>query len=287
MSWRRAKLLVALDAASVTGALVSWGAGGPSVEGLSRAALSPGALAPSPLDENVSRLDEVREALASVRHSLGTNGRRATLVLPDGVARTALIEASPGVPIGEYARFRLGQGLPYPVGEATVDALDVGGRRFLCGAVRKSVVEAYEGAVTIAGFSLDRVHLTPFAAVAGLQRAGALHEAAATDVVLAVILSDAAVSFAAFRRGTLVALRSRRREPGSHEADWLRQELARTFALAGGEGEPRIAVLGSGTPGVARELVDLGCRAEPAWHGTGRSRPVETAELAWLGAALS
>jgi hypothetical protein len=285
MPWRRAKLLVALDAASVTGALVTWGTGGLSVEDLSRVALSPGALAPSPLDENVSRPEEVREALAAVRQALGTNGRRATLVLPDGVARTALVEASRGVPIREYARFRLGPGLPYPAGEATVDALDVGGRRFLCGAVRKSVVEAYERAVSSAGINLDRVDLTPLAAVAGLQRA--LEGTAVTEVFLAVILSDAAVSFAAFRRGQLAALRSRRREPGPSEADWLREELARTSALVGGEGEPGVAVLGRGTDDVTRELAARGCRAEPAWPAATGSRRADASEIAWAGAALS
>jgi hypothetical protein len=285
MPWRRAKFLVALDAASVTGALVSWGAGGLSVEDLSRAALSPGALAPSPVDENVSRPEEVREAVAAVRHSLGTNGRRATLVLPDGVARTALLEASPGVPIREYARFRLGAGLSYPAGEATVDALDVGGRRFLCGAVRKSVVETYERVVTGAGLELDRVDITPLAAVAGLQHS--LPEAGGAEVVLAVILCDAAVSFAAFRGGRLAALRGRRREPGAWEADWLRGELARTLALIGGEGEPGIAVLGPGAPGIARDLIALGCPAESAWPVAGGPRKADAAEIAWLGAALS
>ena len=274
---------MALDAASVTGAVVSWSSGGPRVEALARVLLVPGALAPSPMEPNLPRLDEVREALASVRRSLGVNGRPATLILPEGVARIALLEIPSGLPIREYARFRLGQGLPYPSGEAVVDALPIAGRRFLCGAVRRDVVEGYETAARTSGFNLDQVNLASLAAVSGLRT-----QITPGGAGIAVILGDVAVSLAVFDGGSLALFRTRRRDPGSEEGAWLRQEMLRTSALAGVSGDvPKIAVVGSGAAGLTRQLAELGCPVELAWPPSRRSLQAEAAELAWLGAALS
>jgi Tfp pilus assembly PilM family ATPase len=281
MRWARGKLLVALDAGSATGAVVSWGLGGPSVGTVSRVPLEAGALAPSPLEPNVVRPESVREALASVRNALGTNGRRVVLVLPHGVSRTLLVDTPPGVAIHDYARFRLSQGLTYPHSEAVVDSMPLGGRRHLCAAVRRSLVEAYESIAQSAGFALDRVDLAPLAAVAGLRS-----QASAADSGVALILGDTAYSLIAFRAGSVDAFRSRIRDPAPGEAERLSDEAVRTASLAGAGALKRVVVLGSGAPAVARRLRDLGCPAEPAWSAGDAGLPLERAELAWLGAAL-
>lgn len=281
MSWFRSKLLVALDASSVTGAVVSWGLGGPRVGALSRVPLEAGAVVPSALEPNVARAEPVRGALASVREALGTNGRRVVLVLPEGVGRTLLVDAPPRVRVQEYARFRLSQALPYPASEAIVDALPVGGRRHLCAAVRRGLVEGYETAVGSAGFFLDRVDLVPLAAVAGLHR-----QAAAGDSGVAVILGDVALSLAGFRGGRLEVFRTRRRDSGPDETERLRDEILRTAALAGAAAPGRIAIAGSGARSIVGRLRELGCLAEPAWRAEADGLAVEAAELAWLGAAL-
>jgi Tfp pilus assembly PilM family ATPase len=281
MRWARAKLLLALDAGSATGAVVSWGLGGPSVGTLSRVPLESGALAPSALEPNVVRPDSLRDALASVRKALGTNGRRAVLILPQGVSRTLLVDAPPGVATHDYARFRLSQGLSYPTSEAVIDALPLGGRRHLCAAVRRSLVEAYESVAQSAGFALDRVDLAPLAAVAGLRS-----QASPVDSGVALILGDTAYSMVAFRAGSVDAFRSRMRDPTPGEAERLGDETVRTASLAGADAPKRVVVLGSGAPAVARRLRDLGCPAEPAWRAGSAGLPLEAAELAWLGAAL-
>jgi len=272
MPWRRAKLLVALDAASVTGAVVSCRSEGLRVGDLARVSLAPGAVAAAPVESNLPRLDEVREALASVRRSLGANGRRATLILPDGIARLALLAPPPGVVIGDYARFRLGQGLPYPAAEAVVDSLPLGEHRFLCAAVRRGVVESYENAVRGAGFNLDRVDLAPLAAVGGLLRQRTPGE---RGTGLVVTLGDVALSIATFQEGALSLFRNRRRDPGASEAAWLQAELARTLGVADGAGDVPIEVLGPDAPAVAEGLLVLGSVARAS------------AEPSWLGAALS
>jgi hypothetical protein len=282
MPWRRAKLLVALDAASVTGAVVSWSSGGPSIGELARVSLVPGALAPSPTEPNLARLEEVREALGSLRRSLGVNGRPATLVLPEGVARIAILEVPAGLAVREYARFRLGQGLPFPPGDAVVDALPLEGRRFLCGAVRRDLVEGYETAARTAGFNVDQVNLAPLAAVSGLRT-----QVTPNGGGVGVLLGDVAVSLAVFDGGSLALFRTRRRDSGAEEGEWLRQEILRTSALAGvAGGVTRIAVAGSDATTMARRLAELGCPAELAWPGAGRSPGAEGADLSWLGAAL-
>ena len=281
MPWFRSKLLVALDASSATGAVVSWGLGGPRVGALSRVQLEAGAVVPSAVEPNIARPESVREALASVREALGTNGRRVVLVLPEGVSRTLLVDAPPRVRVQEYARFRVSQALPYPASEAIVDALPLGGRRHLCAAVRRGLVEGYEAALGSVGFTLDRVDLAPLAAVAGLHR-----QAATGDSGVALILGDVAVSLAGFRGGRLDVFRTRRRDAGPDEAERLREEILRTAALMGADAPRRIAIAGSGTVSIVERLRDLGCMAEPAWRAEAHGLPVEAAELAWLGAAL-
>ena len=276
-----ARLLVAFVAASVVGALVSWGLGGLRVRSVVRAPLGEGALVPSPLEDNVVRVDEIRDALASVRSSLKTNGRRAALILPDGLARVQLLEVPRGVPPLEYARYRMAQGLPYPPGDAIVDALDLGGRRFLCAAVRRAVVESYETVAAATGLDQDRVELAPLAAVAGLRR---LHGA---DSTVDVILGDAAISLAASRGRELRAFRSRRRDRGADETRWLHEEVDRTSALSGEPAASRVRVVGTGAPAVVQGLESLGRKVEPGWSlPDGPDLPVQAMELAWLGAAL-
>lgn len=277
-----AKLLVAFDASSVSGALASWGLRGLRLRSAARVPLAAGVLVPSPLEDNLVRVDEVRDALTSVRASLKTNGRRAALILPDGLARAQLLEVPRGVPFLEYARYRMSQGLPYPASEAVIDALDLGGRRFLCAAVRRAVIEPYEAVAASAGFSQDRVELAPLAAVAGLRRL--MHGG---DSTVDVILGDAAISLTACQGRELRVFRSRRRDRGSDEARWLHEEVDRTSALSGGSVPSRVRVVGSGAAGVVRGLEALGLKVEPGWPvSDGAELPVQAVELAWLGAAL-
>src|SRR5438045_2792699 len=71
---------------------------------------------------------------------------KVVLVLPDGVARTALVEVSGGVAARELARYRVTPGLPYPPEEALVDVLPLDDGRVVAAAVRRSLVEGYEAA---------------------------------------------------------------------------------------------------------------------------------------------
>ncbi len=275
------RLLVAFDAGSVSGAVVPSRFLSPRVRTLARVPLPPGAVVPAPFDDNVVDPAEVQPALAALRARLGADPR-ACLILPDGVARTLLLDVRVATDPVEFARFRLGPALPYPAAEAVIDVLPVGRSRVLAAAVRRAVVRGYEAVAAAAGFAQERVDLAPLAALAGLLRDGA--RTPSVDV----ILGDAAVSLAAFDgRGGLALFRSRRRDPGPAEAERLRDEVDRTAVLAGIGEAHRVRVVGTGAPALIRALSFGGRPAQAGWESTNNGLPQGAAELAWFGAALA
>src|SRR5260221_4644481 len=114
----RARVLVAVDATGVAGASVSGGPGPPRIRSFARAPLPPGALVPGPFDPNVVGGPEVERALSEV--AAGVEGGRGpvALILPEGVARTALLDVPAGVTAREVARYRITAGAPVAPGEA-------------------------------------------------------------------------------------------------------------------------------------------------------------------------
>jgi hypothetical protein len=269
------RLYIGLDANAVTAAAVGERLGGRRVRRFARIPLDPGTLVPSPSGPNLLRGDDARGALRRTAEGLG--GGRATLVLPDGVARLALVELPEDADPREYALFRLAASLPFPAGEAIVDALSAGGRRVVAAAVRRATVAEYEQAVAGAGFEVERVHLAPLVALAGLMRGGE------RDAVHAV-LGDVAVCLAAFRGGAPVALRNRRRDRSAGEASRLREEASRAAASTGnGTGTLRLVVSGGGAAGLRRELHEGS--AWPALEGP--AEWPDAAEAAWLGGLVS
>jgi hypothetical protein len=282
MALRGAQFVVALEPSSVAGAAVSRGLGSPRIRSLARVPLAPGALAVSPFDANVQRPDEVRDALARVAAALGVARARACVVLPDGVARLALLDVPQDAAAEEYARFKLSAALAYPAGEALVDVLPVGGSRVVAAAVRRQVVEDYERVVAAAGLAQDRVDLAPLAALAALGRDGSGEDG------VDLILGETALSLAARRGGAVRAFRNRRRDHSAGEPERLRLEVARTAALAGdGDRPARVRMIGPGASALVREWRQGGGEAELAWRMEAPDPATDPAELAWLGAALA
>ena len=275
----RTRVLMAIDATGVSGAAVSGGAGAPRIRSFARAPLAEGALVPGPSSPNVVRAAEVQQAMAEVARALEGGQGPVALILPDGVARTVLLEVPAGVDAREFARYRITPGLPYAPEEALVDVLPMGGGRVLAAAVRRSVIEGYEKAAGT--LDIERLDLSPLAAVSAM--AG---EARGTAASVDVILGDRALSLAAWHGGVLRVFRSRLRDGGASEPRWLLREVDRTAAQAGNGGPPRIRVVGPGATVLLRALAENGRVSEPGWRVEG-ALPVEAAELAWLGAALA
>lgn len=277
MIWE-SKVFVAFDQSGVAGALFSRGPRGERLLARAFAPLAEGALVASAADDNLVRPEEVRQALAQVHRELGGNGRPAALVLPDGIARLALLDPPAGVAAQEFARFRLAQGLPYAASEALIDGLPAPPAGFVAAAVRRSVVRAYEAAAAAAGLRQQRVDLYPLLALAAL-----LREPAATGNALAVLLSDAAFTLAAFDAGRLRVLRNRRRDNGSLRRSYprLRDEILRTASLAGAH-VSRVVALGADSGELAAWL-----RAEGLDAAAKPAPGALQAPSAWLEAALA
>jgi hypothetical protein len=277
----RTRVLIAIDATGVAGAAVSGGKGAPRIRSFARAPLVQGAVVPGPLDANVVRTAEVQQALTEVASAVEGGRGPIAFILPDGVARTVLLEVPAGVAPREFARYRITPGLPYPPDEALVDVLPVEGGRVLAAAVRRSVVQGYETVAAAAGLDLERLDLSPLAALSALAR-----ESRGTAASVDVILGDRALSLAAWHGGVLRVFRSRLREAGPGEPLWLAREVDRTAALAGNGGPPRIRAVGPGAIVLMRAWEDEGRATEPGWRAEG-VLPVDAAELAWLGAGLA
>ena len=260
------RLAIAFDASRVTGILLERGAPVAHAE----AALARGALVPRPLEENLARPADVRDALAQVLRELGRKGP-AALVLPDGLARFALLELQEGVAPLEVARFRLGAALPFPLSEAAVDGVAAGPGRFLAAAVRRLVVRGYEAVAAEAGLGQGRVDLAPLVSLSPLF--------AERGPIVAAHLGDAAFSVAVVRDGKIQSFRSRRRDPESNEYERLRDEFLRCGALSGIE-RPRIIVLGADAPELAAALRSEGHLAEVGGKRSGS----EPASAGWLAA---
>jgi hypothetical protein len=269
------RLYLALDASAVAAAALGGGLSGQRVRGFKRAALDPGALVPSAFEPNLARGDEVRGAVRRALEGLG--GGRATLVLPDGLARIALFDLPPGAKPRDYVRFRLAASLPWPASETIVDSLPASHGRVVGAAVRRSTVAEYEEAAAATGLEVERVHLAPLLALEGLARSGV------RDAVHAV-LGDVALCLATFHEGALVALRNRRRDRSGGEASRLRDDAGRAAAHAGnGIGPARFGLSGVDATRLRREV---GGENAPR----GLQGPVEwddAVDAAWLGGLLS
>lgn len=272
---------MALDASSVSGGAVARSGDGFHLASHARVPLGAGALVPSPFAPNLARPREVAEALRELARSLRIGPAAVCLLLPDGIARLALVDVPADVTAQQYARFRIVPGLPYPDEEAVVDVLPLGPGRAVVAVVRRGVIEGYEEVVEQAGVKQDRLDLTPLAALSGLLR----DPGDGPGLTVDVILGEAAFCLAAHQGGALRLLRNRRRDPGPDEARCLSEEVERTSILAGEGAGPRVRVVGPG----ARELLAswraAGGSAEPGWRAEGAGPGVEASELAWLGGA--
>jgi hypothetical protein len=276
----RARVLIALDEGAVAGAVLAGTSEAPRVRSFARAPLAAGALVVDAMAANVVRPAEVVHALKEVAAGLDGAAGPVTLVLPDGVGRTALLELPGGVAAREYARYRITPGLPYPPEEALVDVLPLGGGRAVAAAIRRSVVEGYEAAAAAASIKIERLDLAPLAALSALVREGR-----SSPSSVDVVLGDRALSLFAWHEGAVRAVRSRLRAAGEGEPQWLAREVDRTAALAGNGGAPRVRVVGTGALALLQRWLEAGRAAEPGWRAEG-SLPVDPSELAWLGAAL-
>ena len=265
MSWLGGRTVVALDASGLTGAGLLRGLRRTEVRAAERVPLPPGALVPDPVASSLREPEVVKAALAVMLDRLG-HPARATLVLPMGTARLALLDPPATTEAREYARFRLGPTLPFASAEAIVDVVPAGRARVLAAAVRREVVAAYEDLAASCGLELERIDLMPLATVSARRAA---RPASALDVVL----GDAAFAVLLHEQGELQAFHLRFRDPGPRDHDRIARVVEQAVRDHGGAVAPRVLVFGDG----GRDVADaLAARGHSAQAGS---------EMAFLGAA--
>ena len=264
---------LALDASSVTAAEVSHGVKTARLRTLAREPLPAGALMPGPAGANLADAQAVQSALGLVLDRVGRG--RVTLVLPDGLARLALVEIPPGIDPREYVRFRLAPSLPWPAAEASVETLAVGGSRVVGAAVGRASVAEYEHAAVAAGAQVEQVFLAPLVALSGVLRAGG-------EEAVHALVGDVALCLALVRNGAVAGLRSRRRDRSSGEAARIAEEARRLQATGGnGHGELPLALFGSDAERLRAEIGLRGRTPAAAAAGEGRGD-----EAPWLEGLL-
>lgn len=270
---------LSFDVSSVDGARVAARLGRLAVRSFAHAPLPAGALRPGAAEANVVDAEALQQALRQIAAALDFAPQTPVrLVLPHGLARVVLLDEPVGVASDDFALFRLGPGLPYAAEEAVVGTLPAGPRRSVAAAVRRGVAAEYESAVRAAGLVPAGVFLAPFVALSDL-----LRRPPESDAV-AVLLGDAALTFAAFRDGRLALVRSRRRDGGDDEPERLVAEAQRT-ARAAELGDPlRLVLHGVGARALTNALGLAGHLVE-AGRPSVAELPEETAEWAWLGVA--
>ncbi len=278
MALARSRLFVAPDARAVCVAVVSGGLGKRRLQGFARVPLAPGALVPSPSGPNLQRPEEVRDALRRALDETGRPSAAATLVLPDGVGRIALLPLPRDADAREFVRFRLAASLPFPSAEAIVDVLSAGDGQVVGAALRRGAVAEYEQAVVSLGLALERVHLAPLVALDGLLRAGPRE-------VVDVVLGDAAACFAVLRGGAIVVLRNRRRDASAGELGRLLQEAERVARLAA-NGDGRRGVAFSGADATRLRAEAGAAEALPPPRAGIHPWP-DAADVAWLRGLVS
>lgn len=266
-------LFLALDALSVSAAVVSRGLAGPRLAAFRRVPLAPGAVAASASSRNVLRPEDARRALAEALAGVGAPAGPAVLVLPDGVARVALLGLPPDADARELVRFRLASSLPWDAAETVVDALAAGRGQVVGAAVRRATVVEHEQAAAAAGAAHDRVHLAPLLGLEPLLRGGAAEG-------VHVLVGDAAATFVVVRDGGLRAVHSRRRDASAGEAVRLVEEAARVARRLDGAPSLPVAFVGPDAAALRRDTARAGARLLPA-------RDAEPGRPAWLESVLA
>lgn len=274
----RVRRLVAFEAQAVSGATISGGGRDARVHGHVRVPLPEGALAISPVEENVIAPQPVRAALRRLAEGLSLLGQDVCVVLPDGLARPMFLDVPRGVTAREFGRYRVLPTLPFPADEALVEVTRVDDDSVIATGVRRRVVEGYEGAIREAGLQQERLDIAPLAALEALRR-----DLPTEGTAAAVILGDVSVLMAVSVDGRLRGLRTRLRDFSADEPARLFADVVRTCAAAGGSEAPAVRAVGPGSRDLVARWPARGASAALGWDEP-LVGGVFAAELAWIGA---
>ena len=258
------------------GVTAAWPGGAAGAPGCCRAALPPGALAPTPVASNVRDPETVAAALRTACASLPRRATRVALAVPDAAAVVSL-QRLDDVPsrrrdLERLLRWKLVDVLPFRLDAAQFAWAAAGpgqsARTFVVAALRRDVVEEYEALATAVGLQPGLVAPATFGV---LSLALAAAPQAAGDRLL--VHAAAGCNTAALLRGDALELFSS--QPGETPGD-LEELVHRTVLYSedrldgAGIREVLLATARSGAEDVAarlRERVELPVRMLTARGG--------------------
>lgn len=162
-------------------AAARWGKSRDRVEASAIEPLAAGALAPSPLDPNISQPDVIRAALVRAFHRVPVSGHSVALLVPDPVVRVFILpfeelprRAEDALPL---LRWRLKKSVPFDVDETVVSWMRQGGREgnfeIVAAVARQRIVREYQEAVESCGASVPVVLSSTLATLPLLPENGA------------------------------------------------------------------------------------------------------------------
>ncbi len=297
---------VAIELASrrVTVVEVGGGAKGLSVVGYASEALAPNAIKPAATGVNIANPGAVAEALGKALERAGVRStRRAALIVPDSVARVALLPfkelPAKTADIEQLIRWQLKKGTPYNIEEAHVtwtQANKTAGETVLAAVVaRRDIIAEYEAVATKLGIHAGIVDLSSL----NVMNAVIAANAASPSDWLLVTMAPEATTLAIGRGSELMFYRHRAavdEEPLSalvhqtamyHEDRLEGKKFSRVWLCGGGVGRDadQIRTEINARLGVPVEAVDVRAAADLGGR-VGASTDVLDALAAPLGVLL-
>lgn len=218
---------LSIDAVRVTAVLIDAAHASPVIRAVGSSRVPDGALVPSLTAVNV--IDRAA-AIAAVRQALeqvGGRHRRVSLALPDTTAKVSLLPLETVPPsardLEQLIRLQLRKAIPFPIDEAQV-AWATGPTRgtaatVVATAMRRTVVEEYEGLCAAVGLHAGTVDLATFNVV----NLALLTSGAAADDTLIVHATPSYASVAVVRDGELIFFRTRPADPSEPVPDVVHQ----------------------------------------------------------------
>lgn len=254
---------LSIDPVRVTAVLVEPAGTSPVIRAVGTSRVPEGALVPSLTAANVVERGGVVNAIQEAVDQVGGRHKRVALALPDTAGKVSLLplETVPASArdLEQLIRLQLRKAIPFSVDEAQV-TWATGPTRgtaatVVATAMRRTVVQEYEGLCASVGLQAGTVDLATFNVVNLALLGGGV---AAPDDTLIVHATPTYASVAVVRDGELIFFRTRPTDPGEPVPDVVHQTRMFYEDRLAGEGFGRVLLVAGldvdDRNGLAREI---------------------------------
>jgi hypothetical protein len=216
------------------------------LKGIQSRELPDGAVQPSLTGLNVKNPEAIGAAISEVLDAMDAGEHRVSLLLPDHVARVALLQFAT-LPrsrreLADLVRFRMAKSLPFKTEDAALDLQvvsvpaaqgDKGGSTVLSTFIKSSVLQQYESLFTAAGYWPGLVALSTFE-LFNLFRGQVEADSPADKDVMLLNVTPSYASTVVFSDGNLIFYRCKPHPEDGNEDERvvaLRREVYTSFAF--------------------------------------------------------